>query len=121
MGEQMLLPAGPFTIRATAMGYRNLVRNPTMTPAGVSLNLDMQRFDVTSGRRFRDEMKSGGKGPELVIVGPGTFLMGSDSGPRDEGPAREVRVSEPFAIGIYEVKTGEFEAVRSTLLPTSSG
>ena len=108
-GGQMLLPAGPFTVRAAAMGYRNLVRNLTMTPAGVSLNLDMQRFDVTPGRRFRDEMKSGGNGPELVIVGPGTFLMGSDSGPRDEGPAREVRVSEPFAIGIYEVKTGEFD------------
>ena len=110
--EQMLLPAGPFTIRATAMGYRNLVRNLTMTPAGISLNLDMQRFDITPGRRFRDEMKSGGEGPELVVVGPGTFLMGSNSGARDEGPAREVRVSEPFAIGIYEVTTGEFERYR---------
>ena len=112
-GEQMLLPAGAFTIRATAMGYRNLVRNLTMTPAGISLKLDMQRFDVTPGRRFRDEMTSGGKGPELVIVGPGTFLMGSDSGARDEAPAREVRVSEPFAIGIYEVKTGEFDRYRN--------
>ncbi len=111
--EQMLLPAGPFTVRATAMGYRNLVRNLTMTPDGVSLRLDMQRFDITPGRRFRDEMKSGGNGPELVIVGPGTFLMGSDSGPRDEGPARDVRVSQPFAIGIYEVKTGEFDRYRN--------
>ena len=111
-GEQMLLPAGPFTIQATAMGYRNLVRNLTMTRGGISLSLDMQRFDVTPGRRFRDEMKSGGKGPELVIVGPGTFLMGSNAGPRDEGPAREVRVPEPFAIGIYEVTAGEFDHYR---------
>lgn len=110
--EQMLLPAGPFTIRATAMGYRNLVRNLNMTSAGISLSLDMQRFDATPGRRFRDQMKSGGEGPELVIVGPGAFLMGSDSGARDEGPAREVRVSEPFAIGVYEVKTGEFDRYR---------
>ena len=116
-GEQMLLPAGPFTIRASAMGYRNLVRNLTMTPAGISLNLDMQRFDVSPGRRFRDEMKSGGEGPELVIVGPGTFLMGSDTGAGDEGPAREVRVSEPFAIGIYEVKTGEFDRYRNQARP----
>ncbi len=116
-GEQMLLPAGPFTIRATAMGYRNLVRNLTMTPAGISVSLDMKRFDVTPGRRFRDEMKSGGKGPELVIVGPGTFLMGSDTGARDEGPAREVRVAEPFAIGIYEVKTDEFDRYRKQASP----
>ena len=112
-GEPMLLPAGPVTVQATAMGYRNLVRNLTMTPDGISLKLDMQRFDVTPGRRFRDAMKSGGKGPELVIVGPGTFLMGSDSRARDEGPAREVLISEPFAIGIYEVKTGEFAHYRN--------
>ncbi|MDE0052872.1 MAG: SUMF1/EgtB/PvdO family nonheme iron enzyme [Gammaproteobacteria bacterium] len=110
--EQMHLPAGPFTIRATAMGYRNLVRNLTMTPAGISLRLDMKRLDVTPGRRFRDEMRSGGEGPELVIVGPGAFVMGSDSGPRDEGPAREVQISQPFAIGIYEVKTAEFNRFR---------
>lgn len=110
--EQMHLPAGPFTIRATAMGYRNLVRNLTMTPAGISLSLDMKRLDVTPGRRFRDEMKSGGEGPELVIVGAGSFVMGSDSGPRDEGPAREVRILQPFAIGVYEVKGAEFNRFR---------
>ena len=112
--EQMHLPAGPFTIQATAMGYRNLVRNLTMTPAGISLSLDMKRLDVTPGRRFRDEMKSGGEGPELVIVGAGSFVMGSDSGPRDEGPAREVRILQPFAIGIYEVNTAEFSRFRDT-------
>lgn len=110
--EQMHVPAGPFTIRATAMGYRNLVRNLTMTPAGISLRLDMKRLDVTPGRRFRDEMKSGGEGPELVIVGPGSFVMGSDSGPRDEGPAREVRILQPFAIGVYEVTAAEFNRFR---------
>ncbi len=110
--DQMHLPAGPFTVRATAMGYRNLVRNLIMTTAGISLSLDMKRLDVTPGRRFRDEMKSGGEGPELVIVGPGTFVMGSDSGPRDEGPAREVRVLQPFAIGIYEVTASEFNRFR---------
>ncbi|MCY3818268.1 MAG: SUMF1/EgtB/PvdO family nonheme iron enzyme [Gammaproteobacteria bacterium] len=112
--EQMHLPAGPFTVRATAMGYRNLSRNLTMTPAGISLSLDMKRLDVTPGRRFRDEMKSGGEGPELVIVGAGSFVMGSDRGPRDEGPAREVRILQPFAIGIYEVKTAEFNRLRDT-------
>ena len=110
--EQLLVPAGPFTIRATAMGYRNLVRNLTMTPAGVALSLDMQRFNVTPGRRFRDKMKSGGEGPELVIVDSGRFLMGSDVGTRDERPAREVRVMEPFAIGIYEATIDELDRYR---------
>ena len=109
---QMLLPAGPVTIRATAMGYRNLVRNLTMTPTGVALSLDMQPFNVTPGHRFRDKMESGGEGPELVVVGSGTFVMGSDVGVRDEQPAHEVRVMEPFAIGRYEVTVDEFDRYR---------
>ena len=115
--EQMLLPAGPFTIRATAMGYRNLVRNLTMTPAGVALRLDMQRFNVTPGQQFRDEMKSGGEGPKLVIVDSGTFLMGTDVGARDERPAHEVQVMEPFAIGVYEVSIDEFDRYRNKAHP----
>ena len=114
---QMLLPAGPFSIRATAMGHRNLVRNLTMTSTGVSLNLDMQRFDITPGHRFRDKMKSGGEGPELVVVASGTFRMGSDVGARDERPARQVRVLEPFAIGSYEVTTSEFDRYRKQARP----
>ncbi len=116
---QMRLPAGPFTIRATAMGHRNLVRNLTMTSAGVSLDLDMQRFDITPGHRFRDKMKSGGEGPELVVVGSGTFRMGSDVGVRDERPAREVRVMEPFAIGMYEVTVEDFDRYRKQARPKS--
>ena len=109
---QMLLPAGPVTIRATAMGYRNLVRNLPMTPPGVALNLEMQRFNVTPGHRFRDKMESGGEGPELVVVGSGTFVMGSNVGVRDEQPAHEVRVMEPFAIGRYEVTVEQFDRFR---------
>ena len=114
---QMLLPAGPITIRATAMGHRNLVRNLTMTPAGVALNLDMQRFNVMPGHRFRDKLESGGEGPELVVVGSGTFLMGSDVGVRDERPVHEVRVMEPFAIGIYEATIDEFDRYRKQAHP----
>lgn len=104
----MRIPAGPFSLHAVATGYRNLSRNLAMRPAGLSLNLSMQPFNVTPGRRFRDALKSGGEGPQLVVVGAGAFRMGAAGGAASEGPARQVQVTEPFAMGAYEVTNGEF-------------
>ena len=107
--DGMDIPAGAFSVRATAVGYRNLVRNLTMDGDGVALNLAMQRFEVTPGQRFRDALRSGGEGPELVVVGAGTFRMGSDGGAANERPVRAVRVTQPFAIGVHEVTVGDFQ------------
>ena len=104
----MQLPSGGFSVRATAMGHRNLRRNLTMTSAGVRLRLAMQRYDIAPGRQFRDALKSGGEGPLLVVVGPGTFRMGSSQGASNERPEREVRVTQPFAIGVFEVTQADF-------------
>ncbi len=106
--EGMDLPAVAFSVRATAMGYRNLVRNLTMDADGVALNLAMQRFDVTPGQRFRDALRSGGEGPELVVVAAGTFRMGSESGAAAERPPRQVRVTQPFAMSVREATVGDF-------------
>jgi hypothetical protein len=50
--------------------------------------------------------------PEMVIVPGGTFTMGAAATDRDateaERPAREVRVWPGFAIGRYEVTSGEY-------------
>ena len=107
--DGMDIPAGAFSVRATAVGYRNLVRNLTMDGDGVALNLAMQRFEVTPGQRFRDSLRSGGEGPELVVVGAGTFRMGSEGGAANERPVRAVRVTQPFAIGVHEVTVGDFQ------------
>ncbi len=106
--DGMELPAGAFSVRATAMGHRNLERNLTMDGDGVALSLAMQRFEVTPGQRFRDRLRSGGEGPELVVVAAGTFRMGREDGAFNEGPAREVRVTQPFAIGVYEATVADF-------------
>jgi formylglycine-generating enzyme required for sulfatase activity len=50
--------------------------------------------------------------PEMVVVGTGSFLMGSPAGEAgregDEGPQRQVRVTRAFALGRTEVTVGEF-------------
>ena len=60
------------------------------------------------GDRFRDCSEC----PEMVVLPPGRFRMGSPSGERgrhdDEGPLHEVNIAEPFALGRYEVTVSEF-------------
>jgi formylglycine-generating enzyme required for sulfatase activity len=52
--------------------------------------------------------------PELVVVPPGQFLMGSPAGEEgrydDEGPQHEVRIGYRFALGRYAVTFAEFDA-----------
>ena len=57
--------------------------------------------------------------PEMVAVPAGTFTMGSpasEQGRYDrEGPAHQVEIAAPFAIGVYEITHGEYAAfVRET-------
>lgn len=42
-------------------------------------------------------------GMEFRLVPAGEFLMGSDDGQRDEQPVHQVRISQPFYLGTYEV------------------
>jgi formylglycine-generating enzyme required for sulfatase activity len=48
--------------------------------------------------------------PEMVVVPPGKFLMGTDGGEKDryEGPVREVTLGRPFAAGRFELTNGQY-------------
>ena len=62
------------------------------------------------GTRFRDCAEC----PELVVVSEGTYMMGSPSSEAgrdsDEGPVHRVTFERPFAVGVYEVTFGEWDA-----------
>ena len=66
------------------------------------------KLDV--GDTFRDCPEC----PEMVVVPPGSYLMGSPPGEEgrsdSEGPIHEVTISEPFAVGVYEVTFDEWYA-----------
>lgn len=47
--------------------------------------------------------------PEMVLVEPGSFQMGSADGPSDERPVHTVRITRPFHIAKYEVTFEEYE------------
>ena len=64
------------------------------------------------GEVFRDPLKSGGEGPQMVVLPTGRFRMGSpasEAGRLDgEGPVRTVNISQRIAMGRYGVTVGEF-------------
>lgn len=63
---------------------------------------------VPTSAEFRDRMRRGGLGPEMVVLRGGRYLRGDASGDGDERPPRELKL-RPFAIGIYEVTFAEYD------------
>lgn len=58
----------------------------------------------------------------FVWIEPGTFQMGSPDSEvgrnQDEGPVREVKISQGFYLGKYEVTQGQWEAVMGSRPPS---
>ena len=52
--------------------------------------------------------------PDMALIPPGTFLMGSDASEKDgkdnEKPRHAVQIAYPFAVGAHEVTLAEWEA-----------
>ena len=119
--EDMRIPTGPVTVRARAMGYRSYQRRLTMEAVPLSHAIRLEKYEVEPGRRFSDRLASGGEGPLLVVIDMGTFRMGSDAGAADERPVRQVEITQPFAIGVYETTRGDFEKFRAAAVASSRG
>jgi formylglycine-generating enzyme required for sulfatase activity len=63
---------------------------------------------------FRDRLKGGGEGPEMVVIPPGRFLMGSPASEPErsdnEGPQHAVTLTKPFALARYALTFAEYDA-----------
>ncbi|MEN8260047.1 MAG: SUMF1/EgtB/PvdO family nonheme iron enzyme [Pseudomonadota bacterium] len=64
-----------------------------------------------AGTVFRDELKDGTRGPEMVVIPAGAFRMGDiqGEGNRDENPVHGVTIEQPFAMGKYPVTFAEYD------------
>lgn len=72
---------------------------------------------LKTGDIFRDRLKTGSSGPEMIVVPSGKFRMGDIQGNhgKDELPVREVIVKRPLAMGRYEVTFDQYdEFVKAT-------
>ena len=73
----------------------------------------VSRYDVfRPGQVFTDEMPDASRGPSMMVVPFGEFLMGSATGEpdasADEQPQHRVSFERGFAMGRYEITLGQF-------------
>ncbi|MEQ8483004.1 MAG: SUMF1/EgtB/PvdO family nonheme iron enzyme [Pseudomonadales bacterium] len=104
----MRLPVGEVAVRAAAMGHRSQFKRLQLGESGATVRLALPVMNVTPGSRMRDPLASGGVGPELVVVPPGEFDMGSADGPPSERPVRRVALTEPFAVTVTEITVAQY-------------
>lgn len=102
-------------IRAELLGKRTMPGRraaalATLILAGCSVSSDAA---PRVGDVFRDNLSSGGTGPEMVVIPAGRFRMGCVSG-RDcagiEEPVRDVVLAYPLAVSKYEVTFAQWDA-----------
>ena len=88
-------------------------------PAAVPENAEGMQKEASAAEYeplavFQDRLKSGEKGPEMVVIPAGEFMMGSPSSEPDrlesEGPQHRVQIEKPYAIGKYVVTFEEYDA-----------
>jgi formylglycine-generating enzyme required for sulfatase activity len=93
-----------YAYRVTAVSASGLESTSSATVAAIPQAPAPQPGDV-----FRDSLRDGGSGPEMVVIPAGSFRMGDiqGEGSSDEQPVHSVSVNS-FAIGRYEVTVGEF-------------
>jgi formylglycine-generating enzyme required for sulfatase activity len=88
---------------------------PKEMPQGPVAELKQEKQIATQfssvGKTFRDRLKSGTEGPEMVVVPAGSFQMGNveGGGEKDETPVHAVTIQKPFAIGRYEGTFDEYD------------
>jgi formylglycine-generating enzyme required for sulfatase activity len=67
--------------------------------------------EARAGQVFRDQLKSGGFGPEMVVLPAGSFRMGDEGAEAYpyEKPVHAVTIGRPFAMGRFEVTFEEYD------------
>lgn len=77
--------------------------------------LQPQPSVASSVRKVGEVFKDCDVCPELVVIGPGSFLMGSPTSEKgrgsDEGPAHPVTIGYSLGVGRFEVTQGEWKAL----------
>ncbi|MCP4695423.1 MAG: SUMF1/EgtB/PvdO family nonheme iron enzyme [Gammaproteobacteria bacterium] len=107
---ELSLSLGGYTVRVEKAGYAPFEKRIDLKGA---MTLQAELMAATKplrpGKTFRDKLKDGGEGPEMVVIPAGSFRMGDiqGGGDSDEQFVHKVRV-EQFAIGKYEVTASEF-------------
>ena len=109
-----LSPSSPFPDKTGEASAPALISPPATSKGPVGTDSAANKRPALAeqpGKVFRDALKSGGEGPEMVVLPTGSFRMGdlSGAGDDDEKPVRRVTISRPIAMGRYEVTFDDYD------------
>lgn len=100
------LSPGRYQVEVTHPGYRKYLQWVTLDDKDLAYKVALEETQAV-GTVFEHILASGGKGPSLVVVPPGSFTMG---GPDENAqPRHTVRFSAPLAVTRYEITFAEYE------------
>jgi formylglycine-generating enzyme required for sulfatase activity/uncharacterized caspase-like protein len=104
-GDLLQKPA-PEPKTPTTPAPRSSVPKPVATPIAKPIAKPKQA--ATSTTHKTEGTRDCPACPEMLVLPAGTFTMGENRGDRSERPAHKVSIKRPFAIGKYEVTTGQW-------------
>ena len=61
------------------------------------------------GDDFNDILKSGGNGPDMVVIPTGEYYMGNQSGAKHQRPRHLVKINYGLAVAKHEITVAEFK------------
>lgn len=110
----MELPMGIYRVQVSAPKHEGWSGEVRITEAPTTKAVKLTYIPTLSeqvGKEFRDTLKGGGEGPEMVVLPTGRFRMGNPNsiGYSDEKPAHDVTIRHPFAMMKYEVTFAEYD------------
>lgn len=105
------LTTGKYRIRVSHVGFDDWVRDVEIMPDSAPPNIEAQ-LERSAGSEYEDRLSDGSRGPAMVVVKAGCFMMGS--GPEEAGRdsdenQHEVCLPHAFGISKFELTVGDFQ------------
>jgi serine/threonine-protein kinase PpkA len=101
------LQAGNYDLEVSKPGYNTLRRWVAIEDEALQLPVKLER-EYLAGKKLRSSLSSGGRGPQMIVVKPGSFTMGNDKRAFAH-PAHRVTIRKPFAISTHEITFNEYD------------
>ncbi|GAA5523472.1 serine/threonine-protein kinase PknD [Microbulbifer aestuariivivens] len=120
--DGMTLEPGRYDVEVSKPGYRSYRRWITLSDSDVTLQVTLKR-GYAPGTTLRSRLADGGRGPEMVVVKSGRYVMGNNKRP-SASPEQQIRIAEPFAISSHEITFDQYDRfaeATGAALPGDSG
>ena len=101
------LESGRYDLEVSKPGYSTVRRWITITDADLAVPVKLQRA-YYAGKKIRSPLRSGGRGPQMVVVKAGSFTMGNNKRTFTR-PEHRVHIARPFAISTHEITFAEYD------------